>query len=79
VAPTSLVSGTAAVPARALASPVLTRRLQGWHRKELSAVAGDQAGARDAYQAAAGRTTNLPQQRYLNARAARLLRGLPSG
>ena len=28
--------------------------------------------ARDAYQAAARRTTNLPQQRYLHARAARL-------
>ncbi|MDP9209056.1 MAG: hypothetical protein M3O65_11290, partial [Actinomycetota bacterium] len=35
-------------------------------------LAGDRAGARDAYQAAASRTTNLPQQRYLNARAARL-------
>jgi hypothetical protein len=35
-------------------------------------MAGDRAGARDAYQAAARRTTNLPQQRYLHARAARL-------
>jgi hypothetical protein len=35
-------------------------------------MAGDHAGARDAYLAAAGRTTNLPQQRYLNTQAARL-------
>ena len=35
-------------------------------------LAGDRAGARDAYLAAARRTTNLPQQRYLHGRAARL-------
>jgi hypothetical protein len=35
-------------------------------------MAGDHAGAREAYQAAARRTTNLPQQRYLHTRAARL-------
>ena len=35
-------------------------------------MAGDHAAAHDAYLAAAARTSNLPQQRYLNARAARL-------
>ena len=44
-------------------------------RAHLLELAGDRAGARDAYQAAASRTTNLPQQRYLNARAARLADG----
>jgi RNA polymerase sigma factor (sigma-70 family) len=41
-------------------------------RAHLLEMAGDHAAARDAYHAAAQRTTNLPQQRYLNARAARL-------
>jgi predicted RNA polymerase sigma factor len=55
-------------------------RIAGDHRLHavrghLLEMAGDRAGARDAYQAAAGRTTNLPQQRYLNARAARLADG----
>ena len=52
-------------------------RMAAGHR--LSAVtahllemAGDHAAAHDAYLAAAARTSNLPQQRYLNARAARL-------
>jgi len=35
-------------------------------------MAGDLVGARDSYLEAARRTTNLPQQRYLRARAARL-------
>ena len=35
-------------------------------------MAGERAAAHDAYLAAAARTSNLPQQRYLNARAARL-------
>ncbi len=35
-------------------------------------MAGECAAAHDAYLAAAARTSNLPQQRYLNARAARL-------
>jgi hypothetical protein len=35
-------------------------------------VAGDRAAAREAYLIAARRAGNLPQQRYLNARAARL-------
>ena len=36
-------------------------------------MAGDLVAARAAYQAAARRTTSLPHQRYLNARAARLV------
>ncbi|GII79541.1 RNA polymerase sigma24 factor [Sphaerisporangium rufum] len=59
------------------------RRISGDHR--LSAVrahllemAGDPAGARDAYLAAARRATSLPVQRYLHARAARLP-GSPPG
>jgi RNA polymerase sigma factor (sigma-70 family) len=52
-------------------------RIAGDHRlhavrAHLLELAGDRAAARDAYQAAARRTTNLPQQRYLHARAARL-------
>jgi hypothetical protein len=35
-------------------------------------MAGDRAGARSSYQLAARRTTSLPEQRYLTARAARL-------
>ncbi len=35
-------------------------------------MAGERAAAREAYLAAASRTSNLPQQRYLHARAARL-------
>jgi hypothetical protein len=38
-------------------------------------MAGEDDAARDAYLAAAARTTNLPQQRYLHARAARLSHG----
>ncbi len=41
-------------------------------RAHLLEMTGDKAAARDAYLAAARRTTNLPQQRYLHARAARL-------
>src|SRR5580658_4694914 len=41
-------------------------------RAHLLELAGDRAAAREAYLAAAGRTSNLPQQRYLYARAARL-------
>jgi len=39
-------------------------------RAHLLEMAGDRAGARDAYHAAARRATNLPQQRHLQARAA---------
>jgi hypothetical protein len=35
-------------------------------------MTGDRAAARDCYEAAARRTTNIAQQRYLNARAARM-------
>ncbi|MEU0572775.1 sigma-70 family RNA polymerase sigma factor [Nonomuraea sp. NPDC005983] len=41
-------------------------------RAHLLEMTGDHAAARDSYQAAARRTTNLPQQRYLHTRAARL-------
>jgi RNA polymerase sigma factor (sigma-70 family) len=41
-------------------------------RAHLLEMAGDLAGARAAYRAAAGRTASLAQQRYLNARANRL-------
>jgi RNA polymerase sigma factor (sigma-70 family) len=41
-------------------------------RAHLLEMTGDRAAARESYQAAAQRTTSLPQQRYLHARAARL-------
>jgi RNA polymerase sigma factor (sigma-70 family) len=41
-------------------------------RAHLLEMAGDDAGARAGYLAAARRTTSLPEQRYLEARAARL-------
>jgi RNA polymerase sigma factor (sigma-70 family) len=41
-------------------------------RGHLLDMAGDRAAAREAYLAAAQRTTSFPQQRYLHARAARL-------
>ncbi|SNS82976.1 RNA polymerase sigma factor, sigma-70 family [Streptosporangium subroseum] len=52
-------------------------RIAGDHRlhavrAHLLEMAGDHAAARDSYREAARRTTNLPQQRYLHARAARL-------
>jgi predicted RNA polymerase sigma factor len=52
-------------------------RIAGDHRlhavrAHLLEMAGDRAGARDAYQAAARHATNLAQQRYLHTRAARL-------
>jgi RNA polymerase sigma factor (sigma-70 family) len=52
-------------------------RVTGGHqlhavRAHLLEMAGEHEAARDAYRAAAARTTNLPQQRYLHARAARL-------
>ena len=56
----------------------LERRLPGDHRPHavrahLLEMAGDRATAGDAYEAAASRATNLTQQRYLRARAARLV------
>ena len=52
-------------------------RLAGHHRLDavsahLLEMAGETAGARERYLAAARRTTSLPEQRYLEARAARL-------
>jgi RNA polymerase sigma factor (sigma-70 family) len=52
-------------------------RMTGGHqlhavRAHLLEMAGERDAARDAYLAAATRTSNLPQQRYLNAQAARL-------
>jgi RNA polymerase sigma factor (sigma-70 family) len=41
-------------------------------RAHLLEMAGQRGAARDCYRAAAARTASLPQQRYLNARAARL-------
>jgi predicted RNA polymerase sigma factor len=45
-----------------------------WHavRAHLLELAGDVAGAREAYQEAARRTASLPERRYLTTRAARL-------
>jgi RNA polymerase sigma factor (sigma-70 family) len=53
-------------------------RMTGGHqlhavRAHLLEMAGERDAARDAYLAAATRTSNLPQQRYLHARAARLI------
>jgi predicted RNA polymerase sigma factor len=47
-------------------------------RAHLLEMSGDTAGARAAYLTAAGLTSSLPQQRYLNARAARLTPGTPA-
>jgi predicted RNA polymerase sigma factor len=52
-------------------------RIAGDHRlhavrAHLLEMAGDRVAAREAYQTAASRSTSLPQQRYLHARAARL-------
>ncbi|HEY8597863.1 MAG TPA: DUF6596 domain-containing protein [Thermomicrobiales bacterium] len=44
-------------------------------RAHLLELAGDNAAARDSYRAAARRTTSLPEQRYLETRAARLVVG----
>jgi RNA polymerase sigma factor (sigma-70 family) len=41
-------------------------------RAHLLEMAGDRAGAAEAYTRAAGATASIPEQRYLNARAARL-------
>jgi RNA polymerase sigma factor (sigma-70 family) len=65
---------------RALAELAGDDRIAAGHqfhavRAHLLELAGDHAAAREAYQEAARRTTNLPQQRYLNTRAARLTGG----
>ena len=54
-----------------------TSRMAGHHRLDavrahLLELAGDTAAARERYRAAARRTTSLPEQRYLEGRAARL-------
>jgi predicted RNA polymerase sigma factor len=41
-------------------------------RAHLLEMAGDHGAARDGYRSAARRSTSLPEQRYLEARAARL-------
>jgi predicted RNA polymerase sigma factor len=46
-------------------------------RAHLLEQAGELDAARDAYREAARRTTSLPEQRYLEARAARLDAGAP--
>jgi RNA polymerase sigma factor (sigma-70 family) len=55
-------------------------RIAGGHRLEavrghLREMAGDAAAARASYQAAALKTTSLPERRYLEARAARIAEG----
>jgi RNA polymerase sigma factor (sigma-70 family) len=57
-------------------------RMAGHHRlhavrAHLLEMAGDTAGARAGYRTAARRTTSLPEQRYLEARAARLAPASP--
>jgi predicted RNA polymerase sigma factor len=47
-------------------------------RAHLLQMTGDTAAAREEYLAAARRATNLPQQRYLNRRAAMLNDASPS-
>ena len=59
-------------------------RMAGHHRLDavrahLLEMAGDHAAARNGYRAAARRTTSLPEQRYLEARAARLGGAAPPG
>ena len=59
-------------------------RIAGHHRLDavrahLLEMAGDHAAARAGYRAAARRTTSLPEQRYLEARAARLGGATPRG
>jgi len=56
------------------------RRLDGHHRllsvrAHLLELAGDEAGACEAFRAAARRTTSAPERRFLEARAARLASG----
>jgi len=60
-----------------LATLEADERIAGDHRlyavrAHLLELAGDRVAARAAYLAAAGRSTSLPQQRYLHGRAARL-------
>ena len=73
----SMVSGPGAGLAR-LDEIAADERLAGNHRVDavrahLLESAGERDGARSAYLAAARRTTSLPEQRYLQQRAARLV------
>jgi RNA polymerase sigma factor (sigma-70 family) len=58
-------------------------RLSDHHRLEavrahLQEMAGDLTAARDSYRLAARRTTSIPEQRYLESQAARLVEGPPN-
>jgi RNA polymerase sigma factor (sigma-70 family) len=58
-------------------------RLAGHHRlyavrAHLQEMAGDHAAARNSYRLAARRTTSIPEQRYLETQAARLVQGPPN-
>ncbi|WP_424641046.1 hypothetical protein [Embleya sp. AB8] len=57
----------------ALADPAQTRTVRG----HLLEPAGDRDAAREAYRAAARRTTGTPERRYLEIRAARVAGGAP--
>jgi RNA polymerase sigma factor (sigma-70 family) len=87
VAPNPVVTLNRAVARAMVAGPLAgldlldglagDRRMAGNHRVDavrahLLEMAGDPAGAREAYRRAARRTTSLPEQRYLAARADRL-------
>jgi predicted RNA polymerase sigma factor len=48
-------------------------RLHAVRAHLLEMTGGDRAAARDSYRAAARRTTSLPEQRYLEARAHQLI------
>lgn len=57
------------------------KRLAGQHRLEavrahLLEMTGDHARAQASYRQAAGRTTSLPERRYLEGRSARLMPGI---
>ncbi|MER7893434.1 sigma-70 family RNA polymerase sigma factor [Micromonospora sp. NPDC094482] len=76
---TAMVQGPAAGLA-ALTELAADPRLAGHHRlhaarAHLLEMAGDRAAAVADYRAAAGRTSSLPEQRYLTMRAARLAAG----
>jgi RNA polymerase sigma factor (sigma-70 family) len=69
--------GMAVGPAAGLEALEAVKGMDGHHRLEavrahLLEMAGETAGARDAYREAARRTTSLPERRYLEGRAARL-------
>ncbi|MEV0333784.1 sigma-70 family RNA polymerase sigma factor [Nocardia sp. NPDC050717] len=79
--------GMAEGPERGLAlvTPLLDDPAMARHhrthavRAHLLEMTGDHERALDSYRRAAQLTASVPEQRYLNARAARLTRGLPHG